>query len=88
MPPLSLREFEVEARKRLDPACYDYFAGSADDEVTLRANESGFARIGLVPRVLCGAGKPLGNHSARLPNGDAGADCPDCVSPARASQKM
>src|SRR5271166_610699 len=67
---LSLREFESEARKRLDPAFYDYFAGGADDEVTLRANESAFVRLGLVPRVLCGAGKPelgvslLGCHAS------------------------
>ncbi len=58
MPALSLRELEDEARERLDPAVFDYFAGGADDEVTLRANESAFARIGLVPRVLSGGGKP------------------------------
>jgi 4-hydroxymandelate oxidase len=58
MPPLSLREFEEEARGRLDPAVYDYFAGGADDEVTLRANEAAFSRVGLVPRVLCGSGRP------------------------------
>ena len=55
---LTLREFELEARRRLDPTIYDYFAGGADDEVTLRANESAFARIGLVPRVLRGVGEP------------------------------
>ncbi|MEV4013959.1 alpha-hydroxy acid oxidase [Nonomuraea angiospora] len=53
----SLREFEAEARARLDPAHYDYFAGGAGDEVTVRANEAAFARIGLVPRVLRGAAK-------------------------------
>ncbi|MEV4359704.1 alpha-hydroxy acid oxidase [Nonomuraea sp. NPDC049625] len=53
----SLREFEAEARARLDPAHYDYFAGGADDEVTVRANEAAFARIGLLPRVLRGAAK-------------------------------
>ena len=55
---LSLRDFELEAQKRLDPAIYDYFVGGADDEVTLRANEAAFARIGLVPRVLRGSGEP------------------------------
>jgi 4-hydroxymandelate oxidase len=54
MEPLSLREIEDEARRRLDPAVYDFFAGGAEDEVTVRANEAGFARTGLVPRVLCG----------------------------------
>lgn len=53
----SLREFEAEARARLDPAHYDYFAGGAGDEVTVRANEAAFARIGLLPRVLRGAAK-------------------------------
>lgn len=70
MSTLSLREFESEARKHLDPAVYDYFAGGSDDEVTLRANEAAFARISLVPRILCGAGKPelsitvLGCHTS------------------------
>jgi 4-hydroxymandelate oxidase len=58
MQALSLRDYEAAARARLDPAAYDYFAGGADDEVTLRANEAAFARIGLVPRVLRGAGQP------------------------------
>jgi 4-hydroxymandelate oxidase len=58
MEPLSLRELECEANHRLDPAVYDYFAGGADDEITLRANEAAFSRIALVPRVLRGAGTP------------------------------
>jgi 4-hydroxymandelate oxidase len=56
MQALSLREIEDEARRRLDPAVFDFFAGGAADEVTVRANEAAFARIGLVPRVLCGGG--------------------------------
>jgi 4-hydroxymandelate oxidase len=55
---LSLRELEVEALGRLTPAAYDFFAGGADDEMTLQANEAAFARIGLVPRVLRGSGTP------------------------------
>src|SRR5262245_27651558 len=54
----SLRDLEHEARKLLDPAVYDFFAGGAEDEVTLQANNAGFARIGLVPRVLCGKQTP------------------------------
>ncbi|MEV0385134.1 alpha-hydroxy acid oxidase [Nonomuraea sp. NPDC050643] len=57
MDPLSLREFEAAARARLEPAYYDYFAGGAGDEVTMRANEAAFGRLGLVPRVLRGVGK-------------------------------
>jgi 4-hydroxymandelate oxidase len=54
MPALSLRELSREARRWLDPAVYDFFAGGADDEITLRANEAAFRRIGLVPHVLRG----------------------------------
>lgn len=52
--PSTLREFEAVARRRLDPAHFDYFAGGADDEVTLRANEAAFGRLALLPRVLRG----------------------------------
>ena len=43
--PLSLRSFEPLARQRLEPAVYDFFAGGAEDEVTLRDNETAFARL-------------------------------------------
>lgn len=56
--PALLRDFEVEARRRLDSAVFDYFAGGADDEVTVQENEAAFARLGLVPRVLRGGGQP------------------------------
>lgn len=58
MQPLSLRELEAQARQRLDPAIYEFFAGGADDELTLRANESAFAGIALLPRALRGRGEP------------------------------
>lgn len=51
---LSLRDVELRARQLLDGAVYDFFAGGAGDEVTVRANEAAFARIGLLPRVLRG----------------------------------
>jgi len=54
---VSLRDVETAARRTLDPAIYDYFAGGAEDEWTLRHNESAFARFGLLPRVLRGAGR-------------------------------
>ncbi len=56
MPALSVTDIEREAKLRLDPAVYDYFAGGADDEITVLSNEAAFARIGLLPRVLRGAG--------------------------------
>lgn len=56
--PVNVREFEAAAQAVLDPVRYDYFAGGAQDEITVRANESAFGRIELVPRVLRGAGPP------------------------------
>lgn len=53
---LSLRALEEEARGLLSLSVYDFFAGGAEDEITLRANEAAFMRIGLVPRVLRGSG--------------------------------
>jgi 4-hydroxymandelate oxidase len=58
MKALSLRELEAAARALLEPGIHDLFAGGADDEVSLRANEDAFARVGLVPRVLRGRGAP------------------------------
>lgn len=52
MDTFSLREVESLARQRLDAAVYDFFAGGAGEEVTMRANEAAFAGIGLLPRVL------------------------------------
>ena len=67
---LSLRDLECEARRLLDPVIYDFIAGGADDEITARANENAFTRIGLLPRILRGKEKPklgitlLGNRAA------------------------
>jgi 4-hydroxymandelate oxidase len=55
---LSLRALEEEARGHLTPSVYDFFAGGAEDEITLRANEAAFMRIALIPRVLRGTGAP------------------------------
>ncbi|MFI6304048.1 alpha-hydroxy acid oxidase [Amycolatopsis thailandensis] len=56
--PVNLREVEQAARALLDRVRDDYFAGGAQDEVTVRGNESAFARLALLPRVLTGAGDP------------------------------
>ena len=50
--PINLEEFEPLARARLDPAVYDYYAGGAEDEVTVRGNREAFRRIPLRYRVL------------------------------------
>lgn len=43
---------EAQARAVLSPMAYDYYAGGADDEVTLRDNEASWRRIRLLPKVL------------------------------------
>ena len=53
---LTLAEVAAAARRRLDPAYWDFFAGGAGDERTVRANEEAFARRRIVPRVLRGVG--------------------------------
>jgi 4-hydroxymandelate oxidase len=47
-----LGELASRARARLDPAHWDFLAGGAGDERTLRANEDAFERRRIVPRVL------------------------------------
>jgi 4-hydroxymandelate oxidase len=49
---LALHEFEPEARERLPRAVYEYIAGGAGDEHSIRANEESYQRIFLRPRVL------------------------------------
>jgi 4-hydroxymandelate oxidase len=53
---LALHEFEPEARKRLPRAVYEYIAGGAGDEHSIRANEESYQRIFLRPRVLRSGG--------------------------------
>lgn len=52
--PLNLHEYEAAARELLSPMVFDFVAGGAGDEVTLRACRAAFARWRLVPRVLRG----------------------------------
>ncbi|WP_213451968.1 alpha-hydroxy acid oxidase [Rhizomonospora bruguierae] len=49
-------DLRARARERLDPAHWDFFAGGAGDERTVRANEEAFGRVRLVPRVLRATG--------------------------------
>ncbi|MEA5362255.1 alpha-hydroxy acid oxidase [Amycolatopsis sp., V23-08] len=53
----TIAEFEAAARQRLDPVHYDYFAGGAQDEITLAENETAFRKLKLLPRVLRGSDK-------------------------------
>ena len=49
---MTLDDWEPLAKERLDPMAYAYLVGGAGDEVTLRGNREGFARIRLRPRML------------------------------------
>jgi 4-hydroxymandelate oxidase len=48
----NLIELEALARERLEQGAFEYIAGGADDEVTIRRNREDFASIGLRPRYL------------------------------------
>ena len=50
--PVNLEEFEAVAREKMPPASYDYYAGGAEDEITLRENRDAFKRLRIAFRVL------------------------------------
>lgn len=50
--PANLTEYEALARERLSPMVYDYYAGGANDEVTLTENLRSWQRMRLRPRAL------------------------------------
>jgi 4-hydroxymandelate oxidase len=52
VPALKLDDFEALARACMDPAAFDYVAGGAGEETTLRDNQAAFGRWHLRPRVL------------------------------------
>lgn len=52
--PVNVLDFEALAKEKMTPSAYDYYAGGAEDEVTLAQNREGFRRIALRPRVLMG----------------------------------
>jgi 4-hydroxymandelate oxidase len=49
---MDLPDLENEARSKVDEAFYDYIAGGAEDEQTLRENESAWGDYRLRPRIL------------------------------------
>jgi 4-hydroxymandelate oxidase len=50
--PVNVEEFEALAREKLEKSIYDYYAGGADDEITVAANREAFRRRVLKYRVL------------------------------------
>src|SRR3982751_6150599 len=51
-PPLNVWDYERMFEETLDAGAFGYFAGGADDEVTLRDNIAAFRRWRLRPRML------------------------------------
>ena len=49
---INLHDYEEDARKKLSRMTYDYYAGGAHDETTLRDNRKAYERIKLRYRVL------------------------------------
>jgi 4-hydroxymandelate oxidase len=58
MEPINIFEFEAAARERLPLAEYDFIAGGATDEVTIRRSRAVFDAICLRPKVLTGVDIP------------------------------
>ena len=54
---INLDDYAEAAKLRLEPATYDYYAGGAMDEITLRENRDAYGRIRLHYRVLAGVGQ-------------------------------
>lgn len=50
--PANLSDFETLARARIEVPLFDFYAGGAEDEVTLRRNRAAFEHILLRPRYL------------------------------------
>jgi 4-hydroxymandelate oxidase len=51
-PPVCLTDFEPLARAKMSAMAYEFLAGGAADEITLRANREVFDRMRLMPRIL------------------------------------
>src|SRR5918995_4067937 len=52
--PIAPEEWEARAAEKLDPGPFDYIAGGAGSEATMRANLEAFERRRLRPRMLTG----------------------------------
>ncbi len=58
MEPLNIRDYERLAAELLEPGAFEYFAGGANDELTLADNVAAFRRWHLRPRVLVDVADP------------------------------
>src|SRR5688572_21636178 len=56
--PINIFEYEALAKETLPPAEYDFIAGGATDEITLRRTRAAFESIMLRPRMLVDISQP------------------------------
>jgi 4-hydroxymandelate oxidase len=54
---VEVMDFEAIARERISQMAYDYYAGGANDEITLKENRNAFERIKLMPRMMVDVSK-------------------------------
>jgi len=52
MEPININDYEIAADAKLSQMVYDYYAGGAEDEITLNENRAAYNRIRLSYRVL------------------------------------
>jgi isopentenyl diphosphate isomerase/L-lactate dehydrogenase-like FMN-dependent dehydrogenase len=57
VPLVNVFDYEQLAQEQLSQPAFDYIAGGADDEITLRRNREAFQRIQLLPRALVDVSK-------------------------------
>jgi len=50
--PITVRDYQVRAKEQLPKMVYDYYAGGAQDEITLRRNNTAYDRLSLRYRVM------------------------------------
>ena len=73
---VTLHEIVEEARRRLSDGVWDYLAGGAESETTLRRNRQALDSIAFRPRVL----RDVSGSTAPRPCSGAGS-APRCCSP-------
>jgi isopentenyl diphosphate isomerase/L-lactate dehydrogenase-like FMN-dependent dehydrogenase len=56
--PVNVADYEALAAQKLEPGAYGYYAGGANDELTLRANVEAYRHWHLRPRVLVDVAEP------------------------------
>ena len=60
-PRVCVSDYEAAARRILPKSVFDFVAGGAADEITIRWNREAYDRIALRPRVLADVSAVLGS---------------------------